>query len=53
MMVQGQPVDAAISHNDRGVMYLVILTVNPENHDLYYKDVFLPVLGSVKAIRPE
>ena len=53
MMVQGQPVDAAISDNDRGVMYLVILTVNPENHDLYYKDVFLPVLGSVKAIRPE
>lgn len=53
MIVQGQPVDAAISHDDRGVMYLVILTVNPENYDLYYKDVFLPVLGSVKAIRPE
>lgn len=48
-----QPVDVAISNDDRGVTYFVIMTPNPDDSDAMYRSVFLPALDALEVIRPQ
>lgn len=48
-----QPVDVAISDDDRGVTYFVIMTPNPDDGDAMYRSIFLPALDALEVIRPQ
>lgn len=48
-----RPVEVAMSEDDRGVTYFVILTTDPDDRDVMYRNVFLPALDALEAIRPQ
>ena len=46
-------IDAAVSGDDRGLTYLVILVSNPQDRDTLYRNVFLPSLAAIEIAQPQ